>query len=42
MPTPLEALLSAGGVGMVQEGNEPNIDRTLIDCTVMGEFPLFS
>lgn len=36
VPPPVEAAVTAGGMGAFQEENEPVIDRMQIDCTVMG------
>lgn len=36
----MKALVSAGGMGTLEEEDEQNIDGTQIDCTVMVEFPM--
>lgn len=42
LPIPMEAVVTSGGMSMVHEENESDINMTQIDCTVMGVFPLFS
>lgn len=38
LPFPVEAVVGAGGVSMVEEEVEQDFDGTQIDCAVMGGF----